>query len=130
VDIWHEIAAALAKGKVETAAHALRHHLEYASRDLADQLGARPIFRGDGNYELGDLLPSVLARIKDLYGKAAEAAQSWGNAAAKEAALERKTALSCSNGASNVQQWAVNKAVHYNEWTTSGQISEKKILIP
>ena len=121
VDIWHEIAAALAKGKVETAAHALRHHLEYASRDLADQLGARPIFRGDGNYELGELLPSVLARIKDLYGKAAEAAQSWGNAAAKEAALERKTALSCSNGASNVQQWAVNKAVHYNEWANFGK---------
>ncbi|MER9740889.1 AAA family ATPase [Mesorhizobium sp. M0187] len=121
VDIWDEIAAALAKGKVETAAHGLRHHLEYASRQLADQLGARPIFRADGNYELGELLPSVLSRSKDLYGKAADVAQSWGNAAAKEAALERKTTLSGSSGASNVEQWVVNKAVHYNEWANFGK---------
>ncbi|MER9926712.1 AAA family ATPase [Mesorhizobium sp. M0048] len=121
VDIWDEIAATLAKGKVETAAHGLRHHLEYASRHIADHLGARPVFRADGNYELGELLPSVLSRAKDLYGKAADAAQSWGNAAAKEAAIERKTTLSGSSGASNVEQWAVNKAVHYNEWANFGK---------
>jgi hypothetical protein len=60
VEIWEEISAALAKGKVEAAAAALRHHLEYASRHLADSLGARPVFKSDGNYELGELLPSVL----------------------------------------------------------------------
>src|SRR5207245_2142 len=81
VEIWDEIAAALAKGKVEVAAAALRHHLEYVSRLLADQLGAAPQFRADANYELGELLPSVLARMKSLWSKAAEAAQSWGNAA-------------------------------------------------
>jgi recombinational DNA repair ATPase RecF len=120
-DIWDEIATALAKGKVETAAHGLRHHLEYASRQLADQVGARPIFRADGNYDLGELLPNVLSRAKDLYGKAADAAQSWGNTAAKDAALERKATLSGSSGASNVEQWAVNKAVHYNEWANFGK---------
>jgi DNA-binding GntR family transcriptional regulator len=41
-DIWDEIAAMLGRGKVEAASHALRHHLEYVSRHLADQLGARP----------------------------------------------------------------------------------------
>jgi hypothetical protein len=128
-DIWDEIASALAKGKVETAAHGLRHHLEYASRQLADQLGARAIFRADGNYELGDLFPSVLSRIKDLYGKAADVAQSWGNAVAKEAALERKTALSGSSGASNVEQWAVNKAVHYNEWANFGRKDFEPVVV-
>lgn len=58
-EIWDEIAASLAKGKVEAAAAGLRHHLEYVSRLLADQLGAAPQFRADGNYELGELLPSV-----------------------------------------------------------------------
>src|SRR6266403_6069561 len=115
-EIWDEIVAALAKGKVEVAAAALRHHLEYVSLLLADQLGAAIPFRADANYELGDLLPAVLSRMKDLYGKAANAAQSWGKTAAKEAATKRKTALSDSNGAANVEQWAVNKAVHYNEW--------------
>ena len=120
-EIWDEITAALGKGKVEVAAAALRHHLEYVSRLLADQLGATPQFRADGNYELGELLPSVLARMKTLCGKAADAAQSWGNDADKEAAGKRKAALSTSAGASNVEKWAVNKAVHYNEWANFGK---------
>src|SRR3954464_5282298 len=120
-EIWAEIATALSKGKVEAAAAALRHHLEYVSRHLADQLGATPQFRADGNYELVELLPSVLKRMKDLYGKAAEAAQSWGNTVEKEAAGKRKEALSTSAGASNIEQWAVNKAVHYNEWANFGR---------
>jgi len=120
-EIWAEIAASLAKGKVEAAAAALRHHLEYVSRLLADQLGAAIPFRADGNYELGELLPSVLKRMKELYGKAAEAAQSWGNKADRETVAKCKAALSTSNGAANVEQWAVNKAVHYNEWANFGK---------
>lgn len=121
LEIWDEINGALGKGKVEAAAAALRHHLEYVSRHLADQLGATPQFRADGNYELGELLPSVLKRMKDLYGKAAEAAQSWGKNADKEAAGKRKNLLSTCNAAMNVEQWAVNKAVHYNEWANFGR---------
>ena len=121
LDIWDEIAAALTKAKVEAAAAALRHHLEYASRHLADQIGATPQFRADGNYELGELLPSILKRMKELCGKAADAAQSWGDEIAKDAAGNLKTGLSTSSGASNVEQWAVNKAVHYNEWGNFGK---------
>lgn len=106
---------------MEAAAGALRHHLEYVSRHLADQLGATPQFRADGNYELGELLPSVLKRMKDLCGKAADVAQSWGKDADKEAAGKRKTLLSTSNAAMSVERWAVNKAVHYNEWANFGR---------
>lgn len=120
-EIWEEIEAALAKGKVEIAAAALRRHLEYSSRQLANDLGAAPVFHADGNYELGEMLPSVLTRMKSLLGKAADAAQSWGNAAAKEAVAARKQLLSDSNAASSVEQWAVNKAVHYNEWANFGK---------
>jgi hypothetical protein len=120
-EIWQEIGKALGKGKVEGAAMALRHHLEFVSRLLADQLGASPQFRSDGNYELGELLPSVLKRIKELYGRAADAAQSWGNTTARDAASKRKEALAASNAAVSVDQWAVNKAVHYNEWANFGR---------
>jgi recombinational DNA repair ATPase RecF len=121
VEIWQEIDKALAKGKVEAAAAALRRHLEFVSTHLADQLGASLQFRADGSYELGDLLPAVLKRTKDLYGKAAESAQSWGNAAAKAVCSSRKDSLSTSNGATSVEQWAVNKALHYNEWANFGK---------
>jgi hypothetical protein len=59
--------------------------------------------------------------MKSLFGKAADAAQSWGNDADKEAATKRKAALSTSAGASNVENWAINKAVHYNEWANFGK---------
>ena len=88
---------------------------------MANELGARPVFHADGKYELGELLPAVLARARELYGKAADAAQSWGNDAAKAGALARKAALSKSSGASNVEQWAVNQAVHYNAWANFGK---------
>lgn len=120
-EIWEEIEAALAKGKVEVAAAALRHHLEYVSRLLADQLAASPVFRADGNYELSDLLPASLSRMKQLLGKAINSAQSWGLDDKKQEVMKRKEALSQSNAAANVEQWAVNKAVHYNEWANFGR---------
>lgn len=120
-EIWVEIDQALAKGRVEIAAAALRHHLEYVSRHVADQLGASPPFRADGDYELGELLPSVLSRMDRLLGKAADSAQAWGKAAEKDSIVERRTSLAASRGATAVQQWAVNKAVHYNEWANFGK---------
>ena len=63
---------------------------EYVSRMLANDLGAHTRFKADGNYELGELLPSVLSRLKELCSKAADAAQSWGNDADKQAALDKK----------------------------------------
>jgi recombinational DNA repair ATPase RecF len=119
--IWEKIDGFLKKGEVQAAAAALRHHLEYASRQLAHELSASTPFRADGNYELGDLMPNVLGRLKDLYGKAADAAQSWGNQEARQAIAERKKSLAESSGAAQVEQWAVNKAVHYNEWANFGK---------
>jgi hypothetical protein len=59
--------------------------------------------------------------MKTLCGKAADAAQSWGDDAAKSQATDRKTKLSNSNAASSVEQWAINKTVHYNEWENFGK---------
>jgi hypothetical protein len=120
-EIWDEISGALGKGKIEAAGAALRHHLEYASRHLADQLGASLQYRADGNYELGDLLPSVLTRMDSLLGKAVSAAHSWGNAEDKEAIATRHEDLSKSAAVKDMEQWAVNKAVHYNPWANFGK---------
>jgi recombinational DNA repair ATPase RecF len=120
-DVWQEIAAQLTKGKIPEAAAALRHHLEYVSRVLADQLNAKVPFRADGNHELGELLPNALSALKGLYGSAADAAQSWGDTASRDAIAARRAALSEASGTQQVEQWAVNKAVHYNEWANFGR---------
>jgi hypothetical protein len=59
--------------------------------------------------------------MKDVCGKAAEAAQSWGNNDGKEAAAKRKDWLSISNAAISIERWAVNKAVRCNEWANFGK---------
>ena len=41
--------------------------------------------------------------------------------AEKKIAGDRKTLLTTCNGATNVEQWAVNKAVHYNAWANFGR---------
>ncbi|MEP4645421.1 MAG: chromosome segregation protein SMC, partial [Lentilitoribacter sp.] len=116
LDVWTEIEAALEKGNVETAAHSLRRHLEFVSRLLADQLGARPVFKADGNYDLGDLMPSSMARLKELLGKAIKCSQSWENKPMMQLALDRKDRLKAANTAKGEEDWAINKAVHHNEW--------------
>jgi hypothetical protein len=120
-EIWEEISAALAKGKIDSAASALRRHLEYAMSVLADQLGARPQYRLDGTYELDEMMSSVLKRTKELWGKAAEAARSWKKEAAEQTASDRKHFVGTCDAAMRVEQWAVNKLVHYNAWANFGK---------
>lgn len=62
-------------------------------------------------------MPAVRTRSKELYGKAADAAQSW----AKEPVGKRKVALAQASQASNVEQCAVNPAVHLNAWANFGK---------
>jgi hypothetical protein len=119
-EIWDKIAALLAIGKVDSAASGLRHHLEYAMSVLADQLGARPQYRADGTYELEEMLTSVLKRTKELWGKAADSAKSWQKDEKEKTALERKKFLSSCDAVMRVEQWSINKAVHYNAWANFG----------
>lgn len=120
-DVWSEIAEALKVNKIGVAATLLRQHLEYMSRYLADVLGASVRFRSSNDYELGDLLPQVVSQLKDLCGKAAQAAHSWKQIAAQDAALKIKEDLSKASADSGMEQWAVNKMIHYNEWASLGR---------
>ena len=66
-------------------------------------------------------MPSVLGRLKELYGKAADAHSPGAMTRISGMRLREKDKLSTCNGAVNVEQWAVNKAVHYNEWENFGR---------
>lgn len=115
-DVWNDIESALAAEDVPRAASALRRHLEFVSGELADCLVALTPHRIDGNYDLGDLLPSVIGQYNKLLKKCADSAQAWKNDDAKTEIETRKAIFSAVAAKSNVEQWAVNKAVHFNEW--------------
>jgi hypothetical protein len=67
---------ALGKDKVPVAAALLRRYLEYISAVLADNLRAKVDYRGDANYDLGDLMPPTLGRWKNRLGAGIKAAQN------------------------------------------------------
>ena len=122
-EVWEEIDEYLAKGKIETAAGTLRRHLEYFASGQCDYLGASPQYQADGNYDLGGLLPAAVSRMLELLKKATVAAHSWGEAQVQihERAKNMRTNLLESHVASGIEQWAVNKAVHYNQWANFGK---------
>ena len=115
-EVWTQIDADLAKNDVPAAAGRLRRHLEYIAAELADQLGAKPTFRGDFSHDLGDLLPAVIGRQGELLKTAAKAANDWKDAEARGKVEAMKTTRLEALAACGGEEWVINKAVHYNEW--------------
>jgi len=117
-EIWQEIAADLEDERIPHAASALRRHLEYVAAELSDRFQAQVMFRGDAAYELVELLPAVVSRWKFWLNKAAKSAHSWGNAEQAAEVSSRQQAFKRILDTSNLEQWAINKSIHYNEWAS------------
>lgn len=115
-DVWQEIEDALKKNDVQGAASTLRRYLEYFSKEACHSLRAPVIFRGDAHYQLGDLLPSAIGHFRKQFRAGKAAASSWGNAAEEAKIDELEKTFSEIATASNVDQWQINVAIHYNEW--------------
>lgn len=117
-DVWEEIAEHLARNNVREAAALLRHYLEYFAKEACHSLRAQVEFRGDAQFTLGDLLPNATSKLKKLLKAGKDAAQSWGQTAPLTSLGPLEIALSEALKVTQVDQWQVNAAVHYNEWAT------------
>ncbi len=127
-DIWDKIDSDLAKNDVPAAAGRMRRHLEYVAADLADELAAKVSFKGDGNYDMGELLSAVIGRQGELLKLALRAAKSWADTeqiGKVDGLLEnRAQILTAKKG----EEWIVNKAVHYNEWADLSRNDFKPVV--
>ena len=115
-DIWTEIESALDKDDVAKAAWLLRRYLEYTATILADNLRARVEFRGDGHYDLGDLLPHVLKEWKKKLADGEKSAAHWDRKEEKEALTAKRAEAKKLIAKTNAEQWVINPSVHYSEW--------------
>ncbi len=115
-DVWKEIEDYLNKNDVRSAAALLRHYLEYASSELCHRFRAPVEYRGDARYQLGELLPAAVSRLRKLYSSAKDAASSWNQKDAVEQLSTTATAFGELVTKSNIEQWQVNVAVHFNSW--------------
>ncbi|WP_447600264.1 AAA family ATPase [Nitrospira sp. Nam80] len=115
-EVWDEIQQDLDNDDVPGAAGTLRRYLEYISALLSHKLRASIEYRGDAQYDLGELLPAVVSAFKKLLSKAQESANSWNK---KEDCTRLSTyqmEFSSKVEKSQIEQWAINKSVHYNQW--------------
>ena len=115
-DVWTEIEDYLARDDVRSGAALLRHYLEYISAELCYRFHAPVGLRGDAHYQLGELLPAAISYMRKLLKRAKEAANSWNHKETVEQLDARASEFSSLANASNVEQWQVNVAVHFNSW--------------
>jgi hypothetical protein len=128
-EVWEKIDAELAKNEVPAAAAKLRRHLEFVASDLADELSAKVHYRGDGGYDMGELLSAVIGRQGDLLKQAAKAAKSWGNATELARVQAFQDARAKILAERNGEEWIINKAVHYNEWADLNKNDFKPVVL-
>ena len=115
-DIWKEIEEALAKDDVRTAAGILRYYLEHIFKDVCHNLRVPVEFKGDGRYDLGDVLPPAVKRYKELLQTGKVTSESWGRTEEATKLENREKEVAKCFTASNIDQWQINPAIHYNEW--------------
>lgn len=115
-DIWTEIDLALKQNDVRAAAGILRHYLEHIFKEVCGNLRAPVEFKGDGRYDLGDVLNPAVRCLRDIFLDGKKAAESWGKTADAELADVYEKKLAESLRISNADQWQINPAVHFNEW--------------
>jgi hypothetical protein len=127
-EVWDKIDADLAKNDVPAAAGRLRRHMEYIATELANDLGAKPTFRSDLSYDLGDLMPAVIGRQGEVLKLAAKAANDWKDDAAKAKVEAMKAARTSALSACGGEEWVINKAIHYNEWANFTKAEFKAVV--
>ncbi len=128
-DVWTQIAEDLKKNDVSRAASTLRRYLEFVSTSMADKLGAKVKFHGNGQYDLGDLMPPLISAWKDLLGAARKAAESWGKKEEIEQLTAKEKDVKEKIARTQIEQWAINKAIHYNEWANLQAAELKSVVI-
>ena len=77
---------------------------------------ARVEFRGDAQFQLGDLLLNATAQFRKLLKEAKKAAQSWGQKDVMGSIEAREVKFAENLAQSKVEEWQINPAIHYNEW--------------
>ena len=115
-DVWEEVENSLQKDDVENAAGTLRRYLEYIAYILADSLQAEVRFKGDGRYDLGDLMPATIKRWRKKISDAVRAAESWGDNNKKNELYDLLARIDDARQRAALEQWTINPLVHYNSW--------------
>jgi len=115
-DIWDKIAELLKKDDVPGAAQKLRREAECYFENVCDFLSAKITYKGSRQWELGEYASAAVSVLKSL---AHSAKKNFEKAGDRNKALEVEKFYENAKkviSRSQVEQWAVNAGIHYNQW--------------
>lgn len=115
-NIWDPIEEDLKRNDVPAAAAKLRRGSEEYFSLVCSALQAPVKFKFSGQYELGDLLSGALSAYRKQLKQAKTSARSWEKYEELERLTEMENYSKSVFGRINIERWAVNPAVHYNQW--------------
>jgi hypothetical protein len=115
-DVWAEIETEVEGNNILVASSLLRNYLEYISGEVCHLLRAQVEYRGDAQFQLGDLLPNAVGKFRKLLKEAKAAAQSWGQKDKEELLEEREAKFAAILAQTKLDEWQINPAIHYNQW--------------
>ena len=116
IDLWEGIRSDLTRNDVHEAAFKLRRGSEDFFEGVCDALGAQVTYNSDMRWQLDDWLGAAQSQYKDLVARALRAAISWSNQEDVEKFKEVESVRKQVHDQISIEQWAVNAAVHYNNW--------------
>ena len=120
-DVWTRIDECLEQDDVRGAAAYLRGAMEEFFAGLCEDLQAKVVYHSTAQYTLGDLLPAAWSAYSKLLKVAKAAAQSWSDEPAFERLQELHSVAAQCYAATGAEQWAVNKAIHFDSWYALGK---------
>ena len=115
-DTWDKIDEDLKKNDVPSAAAKLRRSSEEYFSQVCAALNAPVRFKFNGQYELGDLMSGAMSEYKRQIKHAKTAARFWENYDEMERLRDTEEYSKNIFDRTNMERWAVNPALHYNQW--------------
>ena len=113
---WERIEQYLQNGDVSSAAARLRRWSEQFFSMTCDSLQAFVKYKLNSRWELGDFLPASIGQYHEFLKQAKRAAQSWNDKETVRMLSELDSTAGQIYSRTNVEQWAINASVHYNNW--------------
>ncbi len=117
-DVWEKISRDLSENDTSAAALQLRRWAEAFFCEVCHSFQARVTFKIDQRWTLEDCLDSAQHEVKRLLKQAKSVAQNDGNHRRMDCIqrVDDKRVAAYRN--LGKERWAVNVAVHYNQWDT------------
>jgi len=124
-NMWEKIDESLAVNSVSLAAYYLRRGGEEFFGRVCNALASSVVYRSDAKWDFGELLDSVIREFKCLICGAISVADEETRVELEK----KKEIIDDAVRVAKIDQWAINRNIHWNEMWTDFSVSDFKPVV-